>query len=621
MRMAQTVTAVALIVVALTTVACAQGNLPQPVQTAVEDLAGRLNISQDAVTVASFEEVTWPDASLGDPEPGRVYAQVQTPGYRVFLQAEGQRYEYHTDRRARVTMVGSEQIDEVMQPDQNGEEQTRRRLAVIANAKRALADRLGIDGDDIYLAALEERTWPSTAPGVEQPEQAYAQVQTPGLRLVLEARETLYDYHTDMAGQVQPAGIVGSQTDEVRAPARAPQAPAVDMAISDLAARLSMDAEGIVVEDVEQVQWPNSALGLPEPGMMYTMAVVPGHRIVLRAAHRSYEYHSASRGEQATVRYAGIAYPDDAEVSVLAMSRTEPTDGNNFFHLQRIDPRTQQRETVVRFVSDFVPTPDGRDLLIKHRTSRSSHALLHVGPDGAATEIAGAFDFMGMALRADAQMLAYWARPSLSERGPVLCIRSQPWQRSEMPIQPDLPGVAPRQFSPGPLVWTQDGLAVTVRTDTGARTFYWTEDGGVQELGNFVALGWIPRTRALLIRRAEDNEEVLASFVPGQGETGVLAREPTVSSADAPVGEEWVAAMVGDAEASYLERITWGGGVSSSVEMERLEAATVRISPVGHVVAIEYAGGDGPRVMLRRFGGGLDVQMLEDAAGAVPVAN
>ncbi|MBD3291938.1 MAG: hypothetical protein GF393_03375, partial [Armatimonadia bacterium] len=66
MRLAHIV-AVVMTGVLTITVACAQGNLPQPVQTAVADLAQRLNVGQDAITVASFEEVTWPDAALGNP--------------------------------------------------------------------------------------------------------------------------------------------------------------------------------------------------------------------------------------------------------------------------------------------------------------------------------------------------------------------------------------------------------------------------------------------------------------------------------------------------------------------------------------------------------------------------
>jgi hypothetical protein len=62
-----------------------------------EDLARRLGIGAEEVRTVSLEGVEWRDASLGCPQPGMMYAQVITPGYRVVLEAEGVRYEYHTD--------------------------------------------------------------------------------------------------------------------------------------------------------------------------------------------------------------------------------------------------------------------------------------------------------------------------------------------------------------------------------------------------------------------------------------------------------------------------------------------------------------------------------------------
>ncbi len=65
---------------------------------ALDDLAGRLGLSRSAIEVLSVEEQTWNDASLGCPEPGKMYAQVMTPGFLVRLKAGGQTYEYHASK-------------------------------------------------------------------------------------------------------------------------------------------------------------------------------------------------------------------------------------------------------------------------------------------------------------------------------------------------------------------------------------------------------------------------------------------------------------------------------------------------------------------------------------------
>lgn len=65
------------------------------VERAREDLAGRLPAPENEIVVESVEDVEFPDASLGVPEPGETYAQVVTPGYIITMSVSGATYEYH----------------------------------------------------------------------------------------------------------------------------------------------------------------------------------------------------------------------------------------------------------------------------------------------------------------------------------------------------------------------------------------------------------------------------------------------------------------------------------------------------------------------------------------------
>jgi hypothetical protein len=65
------------------------------VQLAKADLAARLDISPDQIEVQSLEATQFPDASLEVPEPDKVYAQVDTPGYVIELAARGEVHKYH----------------------------------------------------------------------------------------------------------------------------------------------------------------------------------------------------------------------------------------------------------------------------------------------------------------------------------------------------------------------------------------------------------------------------------------------------------------------------------------------------------------------------------------------
>jgi LysM repeat protein len=71
--------------------------LPEPLLTQIQQaLSEELGVDSSAVELVSVEEVEWPSADLGCPEPGQVYAQVVTPGYRVIVEANEEQYEYHT---------------------------------------------------------------------------------------------------------------------------------------------------------------------------------------------------------------------------------------------------------------------------------------------------------------------------------------------------------------------------------------------------------------------------------------------------------------------------------------------------------------------------------------------
>lgn len=69
---------------------------------ATEDLANRLGVDVDKITLLEARSVNWRDSSLGCPQPDMMYAQVITPGYLLLLDVDGAIYEYHADKRSTV---------------------------------------------------------------------------------------------------------------------------------------------------------------------------------------------------------------------------------------------------------------------------------------------------------------------------------------------------------------------------------------------------------------------------------------------------------------------------------------------------------------------------------------
>lgn len=72
------------------------------VELAQQALAREMSLQAADTTLITIAPVEWNDGSLGCPKPGMNYLQVITPGYLITLEAQGQRYEYHTDQRGTV---------------------------------------------------------------------------------------------------------------------------------------------------------------------------------------------------------------------------------------------------------------------------------------------------------------------------------------------------------------------------------------------------------------------------------------------------------------------------------------------------------------------------------------
>lgn len=67
---------------------------------------------------------------------------------------------------------------------------------------------------------------------------------------------------------------------------------AVELARADLARRLGLALEVIQLVSVEAVDWSDTSLGCPQPGLMYAQVITPGFLIELEAMGQTYEYHT-----------------------------------------------------------------------------------------------------------------------------------------------------------------------------------------------------------------------------------------------------------------------------------------------------------------------------------------
>ena len=69
----------------------------------------------------------------------------------------------------------------------------------------------------------------------------------------------------------------------------------INQAMADLAGRLGVDVNEIILLEMTSVVWPDGSLGCPREGMVYAQVLTPGYLIRLQSGDQIFEYH-ASRG-------------------------------------------------------------------------------------------------------------------------------------------------------------------------------------------------------------------------------------------------------------------------------------------------------------------------------------
>jgi hypothetical protein len=69
----------------------------------------------------------------------------------------------------------------------------------------------------------------------------------------------------------------------------------IDRARRDLARRLDLNEDEVVLRSAEPAEFPDAGLGAPIEDEMSAQVITPGWRITLKANGKSYEYRASDR--------------------------------------------------------------------------------------------------------------------------------------------------------------------------------------------------------------------------------------------------------------------------------------------------------------------------------------
>lgn len=171
--------------------------------------------------------------------------------------------------------------------------------AAVLAAVQALSKSKAIAASQVEILSFEEVTWRNSCLDLAGPGEMCLQVLTRGYRVMLRADGEEFEFHTDEKGQnvrQKPGGGLA----EIK--------PGLDQSALVIAILRSapelraVEAEEIEVISFEEVDWPDSCLGLPDSGEVCLQAITPGYLILLRAGGKEYEIHTDLSGENVRVK-------------------------------------------------------------------------------------------------------------------------------------------------------------------------------------------------------------------------------------------------------------------------------------------------------------------------------
>lgn len=122
--------------------------------------------------------------------------------------------------------------------------------------------------------------------------------------------------------------VIGPQTSPVT-PTLIPGMQAlVTKARQDLAQRLSISDSQIMLIEAQEVVWPDSSLGCPQPGMAYLQVPEDGARIIFEVDGSKYSYHT---GGSLGLFLCEMVYKDPytpSQIDITTLTPVTPAKNN-----------------------------------------------------------------------------------------------------------------------------------------------------------------------------------------------------------------------------------------------------------------------------------------------------
>ena len=118
---------------------------------------------------------------------------------------------------------------------------------------------------------------------------------------------------------------------------------ALALAKAMLISKLGVNSDDVQVVSSEQVEWPSTALGCPEPGVGYLAVIVSGWKFTLAHGDQTHEFHSDESGDNVVDCTTRPELESGDMVNVVAAAGLDATTA---IAISRLDPATSEYKRI-----------------------------------------------------------------------------------------------------------------------------------------------------------------------------------------------------------------------------------------------------------------------------------
>lgn len=157
---------------------------------------------------------------------------------------------------------------------------------VVKAALQKVSEILGKPQEVLKVQKVESKEWANACLELPHPDEACAEMIVNGYRIQLLVEGKTVFVHTNQDGSV------------VRIAGENEMGDISDKAKNYLVEKLGIPTEEITILEVQEVEWPDSCLGVVQPDQVCLQVITPGYRIVVEVKGKKIILHTDREGKR-----------------------------------------------------------------------------------------------------------------------------------------------------------------------------------------------------------------------------------------------------------------------------------------------------------------------------------